>query len=641
MKKIIILLSTFSNPHKNPVAASLAWMADARGFEFDVYYDAFRLGDHFGGGALDRALPGRSFGSTATGHSHTDAFHRLLCTHECHFGLMGGSYFVPWIESLDLSLIVSSEDPLQVLEKTAGFLDLEIPRKLHICGGSKGEDTYIFPLILQDKSAAVHYSKDLRSTDLGPFGRADIEAVLCSDSEITSLASRGIKATRNSEFAAGNMTALSEKLSGAFADRHKGYFLGDPVVTSYFLPFIIKNQKLALYSEPLNKIINVRTMPGIPENPVIYGRMYSDDDSLEISRLGGCWQLVDPGRPSFPAAAIPIEWPGASFDMFDQIDEQTSDEKLEEHARRGDILTSLVFWSGCVREIENFHRLFEILSVTGFKCGAAVTSKTFSQGASTPFGLLTLPVQRGGVFPLVEPLLASSGLGFSLESFLPAGAFRSHLEQSLEELARTAPKNMRPRGWWACLDTGFDENPSPEKTIRDRPFGRFKPGKANNDIRRVLSEKGFAYALSKQSGINEPGDGGGTFMLGQTAGKWRGWSPFIDVESIADIKRAEKELFIGGGPGCLIGTIDSCLWTFSLPHWEKGRELKEMIDFIMRGGRSKRLINAHPYAVYRYARFLAARGYAKPRPALGRAARACRWLAVRGGQAAGKIFFKS
>jgi hypothetical protein len=326
------------------------------------------------------------------------------------------------------------------------------------------------------------------------------------------------------------------------------------------------------------------------------------------------------------------ETPG---DFFDLISEEADEAKLEEHARRGDILASIVFWSGCLREMENFHRLFELIAVTGFKCGTAVTADTFALGSASPFGLVTLPVERGGVFPLVEALLASSGVGFSLESFLPEGAFEEHLSRAMERLRECTPAGMKPRGWWACLDTDLRDAPSPDKRLEGRPFGAHLPGNLHAGIYETLARHGFEYAVSKATPAEAAAADTRVTPLAQTAGRWQGWSLFHAIESIEDVKRAEKNLFTSGRPGYLLGSIDTCLSTFSLPQWERGRELKEMMEFILRGGRTGRLVNAHPYTVYRYAKLLGGRGSDTSGAGI---AMAARWGFIRAKNAFKKIF---
>jgi hypothetical protein len=628
-EKLLLLLSSFSNPQKNAAAATLAWMAEDAGWKFDCYYDAFRTGDHFGGGPIASAEAGRAFGSTMAGHAHTESWYQLLATYECAVVRLGESCFDPWIEDLKIPVAGSGEDPFMLYLTAAERLGLSLSPKLIVLGGA-GEDAYLYPLICSKRALAVHSSARPGPAQLDLLNIRTVESALCTQSENDDLRARGLPLSdTHSEYPAADMTSLSEILSKRWTEWCRGYFLGDPVVTACYLPFLCKTRRLALYGEPLKPLINDTVLRKLDSNPVIYGRMFNDEDALLVSQAGGCWQLVDPGRPPFPAAAQPVAWRNPPFDLFRHIEDSTGDDALREHAERGDILTSVVFWSGCIREIENFYRLNDHVLASGFRCGYAVTSETFAQGSQTPFGAIALPLERGGVFPLVEPLLASSGIGFSLESYVPGRQFEDHLQRATRQMNETVPSYLRPKGWWACLDTRLEPDPERPAALRGRPFGEYRAGELKEALHSAVAAHGFDYAITKAAPENIPAvQIGSLYLLAQHAGSWLGWSPFHAINGVEDIKRAEKSLFLRGGPGYITGTIDSCLWTFSLPHWERGKELKTMIDFILHGGRSGRLVNAHPYAVYRYAKYLQEQGYTTTRaPGAGKR---LQWLALRG-----------
>jgi hypothetical protein len=641
-KKLLLLLGSFSNPQKNAACSTLAWMAKESGWLFDVYYDAYRIGDHFGGGPISRAEKGRVFGSTITGHSHVEAWHYLLTAYRVHVALLDTSYFEPWIRDMKIPVSASGVDPLPLFLRTAEVLGLQLPEKLLILGGSEGEDAYLYPFVSEQKVMAVHKSAPLSAESMKRLRIREVETLLCTQREINQLKARGIEISKsNKDFPPMRLPYLSHVLSEKYSNWCSGYFLGDPVVTAFFIPFLFQTKRLALYSEPLEQLINERTLRKLKDDPLVYGRMYNDKDALAVSRLGGCWQLVDPGRPPFPAVSKPIAWREAPYDLFAYIESYASDKKLREHAENGDILTSLVFWSGCVREMENFYRLFELISSTGFKCGTAVTTDTFARGMHSPFGLLAHPLQSGGVFPLVEPLLASSGLGFSLESCLPEGVFKSHIEEALKKLEQIIPPGLKPWGWWACLDTELEKDPAPQSRLRGRPFGRYRAGNPVSELYKVLAGYSFRYGVSKvRSEEPIPYEGGLIYALPQTAGAWQGWSPFHDVGAIEDLKHAEKKLYLRNTPGYLLGTIDTCLWTFSHPLWERGGELKAMIEFIMHGGRTGKLVNVHPYALFRYARFLEENGYARDTSAVEKVSATLQWYAMRVWQGMRKISFR-
>jgi hypothetical protein len=53
-----------------------------------------------------------------------------------------------------------------------------------------------------------------------------------------------------------------------------------------------------------------------------------------------------------------------------------------------------------------------------------------------------------------------------------------------------------------------------------------------------------------------------------------------------------------------VGQLDTCLWAFTGPIWERAAGLRAIADFVARGGDSGRLMNVTPRVVARYARLL-------------------------------------
>jgi hypothetical protein len=135
---------------------------------------------------------------------------------------------------------------------------------------------------------------------------------------------------------------------------------------------------------------------------------------------------------------------------------------------------------------------------------------------------------------------------------------------------------------------------------------------------QAVRDAGFEYAFTKSgfgpvprvvTGID------GLTVLNHTAGRWDGWTPFVTVNALADIKVAERQLARRHGPGWLVGMLDTCLWTFTGPIWGRATELNAICRLITGGGRSGRLVNVTPRTVARYARILAEEGHVERVPA--------------------------
>src|SRR5260370_37720713 len=95
-----------------------------------------------------------------------------------------------------------------------------------------------------------------------------------------------------------------------------------------------------------------------------------DTHFIAWSRGGVAFPLIPPGRPPFPAireASCP--WPSPT-----RADDSPSDEQLEAWAREGRVLSTLLFWTGMVRELESLYALSDVLGLSGLRSGLILTT---------------------------------------------------------------------------------------------------------------------------------------------------------------------------------------------------------------------------------------------------------------------------
>ena len=114
----------------------------------------------------------------------------------------------------------------------------------------------------------------------------------------------------------------------------------------------------------------------------------------------------------------------------------------------------------------------------------------------------------------------------------------------------------------------------------------------------MLSKSGFGkppHAVYRQ---------GDFVALNYTAGQWDGWTPFETINDLNDLRRAERTLVGQGKPGWLLGSIDSCLWTFSGEIWDRAPGLASIARFVASGGSSGKLVNVRPRVLAHYARII-------------------------------------
>jgi hypothetical protein len=407
---------------------------------------------------------------------------------------------------------------------------------------------------------------------------------------------------------------------------------------------------LPLYGRPQIEAIETgETAIRDGEEPV-WGRQYDDRDFIALGRLGRSLQLVDPDPPFDSAREDAQPAAGATGHG------EPEDAELEVWASEGRVLSTLLIWSGMVRELDCVPRLIDVVAATGLRAGLVLTAPSLELGSSL-LAPLAFPVDRGGVLGLLEPLLASTGRGVCAETVMPDGVLRRTLGEARADALQRLPRGLAPTGWWPLLDAPLvprrawpfgvragrpvlrfsprgastgESGPSTQRR-RDlrglagaavrrsglerlfeelRPFESERPGQLDERVARDVRDAGFAYMWTK-AGFGRPRvlhRDGDFVALSLTAGNWDGWSPFYTVGSAQDLARAERRLLRGGRPGWLVGTIDAPLWALSGEILERGCDLLRIARLMVRGGASGRLVNVTPNVIARYARILDEQG---------------------------------
>jgi hypothetical protein len=281
-----------------------------------------------------------------------------------------------------------------------------------------------------------------------------------------------------------------------------------------------------------------------------------------------------------------------------------------------------------------------------------------------PLSLLGVDAALGGLAPQVEALLGSGGGGAFVESKTPPDRLAAALEKSVETLAeQLGGRDRAPSGWWGVMDAALQPARLPRVTWRpdppylrlrrqrpsapstrptadeaDRigfangrpglrarllerlsgsfveplhPFDGYAPGPPGKAVLEVVRDAGFEYAFTK-SAFGPPSrvvrGVEGITVMNHTAGRWDGSIPFVNVNTVGDLRQAERRLLRQQRPGWLVGSLATSLWALSGSRWERGERLRQISRWVAEGGASGRLVNVPPRVVARYARLLAAKG---------------------------------
>jgi hypothetical protein len=670
-KNLVLFISKAIYPGNGTIAPTLAWLAATKGHFFDLYYDSHHLGLHFQGGDWRTLETGQLTGGTVSGGRHFQEFYFLLQNFNVTVVTTGQSLLLQAANNSSIPIRACSEKVNVLYRNVFQSFDTALPREIVMIGGDfapglAGLEAYFYPEIYYRRALGV--SETIPDQELEDLcgGRRKIVCVCVRQSKLDQLSKAGHDVeVVDSIFDNDSYCSITGRLASRWKDKAKGWIIGDPTLIAHWIPTACEQDLLSIYSVPQGKILlELKSLISSTSN-VVYGRQYEDTDFFNLSTMDQALQVIDPCRPQFQTVRhVDYQWDEKNTDEGPFADEY-SDAELKQFAAEGRILVSLIFWTGMVREVENFHALMDLVAITGLKCGMAITAQTYEYMMHAPFELLSVPTAQGGVCPLVEPLLGSCGVGVGIEESMTADRLEEDLIQAMQRIrARVKQDAYVPKGWWPTMDTRLEarrwfEKPhrinlkryspylkirfhltgtdgsgvshsdsgdgfldravkSVKSTIRKsrfmrhfepyRPYEFYKPGKdVNQKIIEAVKAAGLQYMFTKAAFDPKPTVpyiDKSFIALNYTAGQWDGWTPFETINDLTDLKKAERRLIRTGKPGWIVSTIDSCLWTFSGEFWKRGSRLGEIASYCAQGGQSGKLINAKPITVSRYARII-------------------------------------
>lgn len=657
-RRLLLFFTSADHPQRDAACATLAWLAAAEGSLFECYFDSAHGGIHFGGGHPGWYVPADLRGSTVSGGRHIEAFHFLLQQFDCEAACLGPSLFENPLRAAGIPVRSWSGDVEDFYREAFEAGPVPWPKTVLLVGdGGRPQGIplgpYAFPEIVNRQLLALSDVEPLPPLLLG--ADVTLEGLWLRPGRLNALREAGLEVADIKHPTDSTVAEQTAWMAERWRESSSGFLIGDPELVGRWTPSAARNGWTAIYGIPQASVID-RMSADIGQTSVAHGRQHHDQDFVKLSRLGVGFQVIDPGSPPFPVIReIRSCLPKPPVDP-----QEPSDEDLQHWADQGRVLCTLLFWTGMIRELQNLYPLADLLSLTGLHAGLVLTTESFAYMAGSPLSLVNVPRDQGGLFPRVEALLTDTGSGVLLAADAPQAKFAATLRESIDWLAdRLGDPSLLPKGWWAHMDapmtagraprvSWFPDRPhlrlrytprTPENDdpgvarsaaaapLRDgirtrikksplgqyfaplRPYESSRPGPPALSVLESVRDAGFEYAITKSSYGPTPRvvtDVSGLTVLNHTAGRWDGWSPFHTVNTLSDLKVAERALLGRHQPGWLLGAIDTCLWTFTAPVWKRGTELDEICRWLVAGGASGRLVNVAPRTMARYARLLGA-----------------------------------
>lgn len=490
-QRLLLYLTSETDRTRNAVAATLSWAAQAAGWLFEVYYDGFHLGEHYGGGDPLSLPEGYANGGTVAGGHHFESLYEVLLRFECVAVTNGRVLFTQALDEFEIRRLQVS-DPVETYQRIFAILGVPLPESATVVDSQPrpnlvGVDAYCYPEIVEKQTLAFEIDQvdGPCLSALARSGTRTIQTVWVDSERVLDLqhaaqvAGISVEMSPVGEVSATDTYArLTERMARRWLTQYTGgWLLADPLTVSAWLPEAARARRLAIYGQPQRDIVNALA-PELAATPTaVLGRQYEDGDFFRLSTLGVAFQLIDPNRPPFPVRRRAIVSRGVPRDVAvsagvnsdEQVEQEPDDTTLRTWARDGRVLTSLIFWTGMLREVENVPRLVDLVALTRMKGAVALTIPALEYAMDGSLQLLNVPVARGGVFPHLEVMLASSGIGATIESLMPVTSLARHLATASEALAQLRlPAALQPSGWWATMDPDMLPTSAPRLPISAR-----------------------------------------------------------------------------------------------------------------------------------------------------------------------------
>jgi hypothetical protein len=635
MKKLLMFLSSYDNPQKDVVAATLAWLADKKSLEFEVYYEAQYSGKHF-----SPYSPEDHFGSTVIGGFHRERFNFLTRLFNVKYAIYGQPkmFSSSFLQSVGANIIVETRDLPDFYQKIFSHFKVQLPKEIalaetrpfrgNFAAPSKSENhgyfkklstslrdklslnskhlppnlinvsPYCYPEIFYRQALGVGFTPSF-SFDLHKIAElTNVYTLFVPDEKIDDIKKQGFNVEVIDKFQRDDTYwSITNRIMSRWRSHSNGVAFSDPVLTSYWLPWLCRHKKLAVYEpfmEPVRR--QMRDLALDTEDKIIYGRHSSDRDITELSKDDIIFQIMDPGRPSFPVteeANYRMHQPEKNY-----YESEPDEDTLKSFADDRKILCTFLFYCPDIRHVEVLSRILELATLTKLKTGMALTAQWY-QMVPEILEMINVPLENGGAFPNVEPLLCSAGMGVGVEAkgFLKETTLRKHLMEARRIISETAGSKFLPKGYYPFLDT-----------LKDYPYSKSVLKRVSNadPSFKTIEQSGFEYSITYLS----PGKpkalfkSGNFIAINHTSKQWHPYSPFLVMSDLNEIKKLERNFTLRRKPGWIIASLDSPLWMFSYYQWQKSNKLFEMASYVSGGGTTSKLINTTPHVISRYARIL-------------------------------------
>ncbi len=629
-KNLLLLLVDHRYPEKAPIMATLAWLAKQEGFTFDSYISSdiieflgMQMDGHFFSGMHAEQLyyACNLFDVHYCAYGASRRFLRDLKTFNKKRVAIRAEHELPDFY-LDIFSHFKRELPKKAVMVRSGAVSVEghakdQPTELHL-------ESYCYPEIYYQQALGLgSNATDNELEQLKQIGVTHVSTLYCENENVKKLQKLGFKVEVADSLKKGDTYgSVTTRIADRWLHRAKGFATGDHRFTAFWIPFFCRNDLICLYDPDWKSFASVlASYAEKKKNNLIWGFQASDDFITELSKFDKILQVATYMRPIITArreVPYPIEWLQPSKTYWDL---EYSDEELAEKAEQGKIASCVLFFAENLCHFGAIPRIFELAKLTRAKIGVASNISWYEFALNWMEDTL-IPVESGGCFPLVEPLLCSGGIAAATEAkgYISAETLLSCLREARRRVAKLWGKNLVPVGYYPWQDANphyMPDTAEPQfKVTKDAGFQYHITCKKMNQRPQIVYQDGDFIAINQQNSMIDlltltkilapkSAQAMRQEMIDSVDRRVRvPWS----YDPLNDFKRWEKQLVEEEKPGWIIVSLDAPFWGFSPFYFDHGHMLKAAMEYVGSEGETGKLFTATPHEVARYAKILKIKG---------------------------------
>jgi hypothetical protein len=589
-------------PATGAVVPVLSWLADQAGMDFEAYICI-----------RPKTWAGRILAFNGNGHReqfyYLANFYRQV--HYCSLTESPALQFKREVLAFG-GAVVSARKPAELVEfyrDLFAWAKAKLPEEALILPARPEQSKlWLQPFCYPD----VNFRRALAVTDdlpaaawqrLREAGVKKAVSLYCSDSAVE--LARQAKLTVSAADAVksdDNYASITCRIADRWLPRAKGIAFADPVCTLKWQPYYLREKLLTLYEPSRWKEFakTVGRYAAKTGNTLIVGNQMvekmSDSVITEFSREGVVMSLagVDArvGTTLQTRKSLPLDW---LRDFPAPWEQECTDGSLADRAARQGIAVCFLFYAADLGHLPAMHRVLDLMLVEGLQCGFAFPS-TWYDFQPQMLEQLYIPMDLGGVFPNIEPMLVSAGVGVATEAegYLDPRVLSSSLRAARASIARHVGERHVPIGYYSFQDAC--------------PDYKHNTGKPPYDL---FEKSGVEYAFSYKQEGQAPAilhESGKFTVMNQQGIHWFANNP--KVSPLERLKEWEARLSGTGAPAWITFGFDIPFYGLC-PRYFRGMEsLVEVMSYVIAGGAQKKLFIARPHETVRYARMLKREGRA-------------------------------